>query len=116
DLQPEISKNVEFGFNVKRDSLFMAGDAFRFKAVYFDNNYDDYIVRVRAPYSTYTWTNIDQAEFRGYELSAMYDTGKYFIEAGFTKYDDIEFCGNGVCGDAAAAGDYGIMNVPPKYS
>lgn len=117
DLQPEISKNVEFGFNVKRDGVFMAGDALRFKAVYFDNNYDDYIVRVRAPYSTYTWTNIDQAEFRGYELSARYDTGKFFVEAGFTKYDDIEFCGtNGVCGDAAAAGDYGIMNMPPKYS
>ncbi len=116
DLQPETSKNVEFGFNVKRDSVLMAGDALRFKAVYFDNNYDDYIVRVRAPFSTYTWTNIDQAEFRGYELSARYDTGKFFVEAGFTKYDDIEFCGNGVCGDAAAAGDYGIMNVPPKYS
>lgn len=116
-LEPEISKNVEFGFNVKRDSVFMSGDAFRFKAVYFDNNYDDYIVRVRAPYSTYTWTNIDQAEFRGYELSARYDTGKFFVEAGFTKYDDVEFCGsNGVCGNAAAAGDYGIMNVPPEYS
>jgi len=117
DLQPEVSKNVEFGFNVKRDGVFTVGDALRFKAVYFDNNYDDYIVRVRAPYSTYTWTNIDQAEFRGYELSARYDTGKFFVEAGFTKYDDIEFCGsNGVCGAAAAAGDYGIMNVPPKYS
>lgn len=117
DLKPEVSKNVEFGLNVKRDGVFMAGDALRFKAVYFDNNYDDYIVRVRAPYSTYTWTNIDQAEFRGYELSARYDTGKVFVEAGFTKYDDIEFCGsNGICGNAAAAGDYGIMNVPPKYS
>lgn len=117
DLKPEVSKNIEFGFNVKRDGVFMAGDALRFKAVYFDNNYDDYIVRVRAPYSTYTWTNIDQAEFRGYELSARYDTGKVFVEAGFTKYDDIEFCGsNGVCGQAAAAGDYGVMNVPPKYS
>src|SRR5690606_9829397 len=61
-------------------------------------------------------TNIDQAEFRGYELSARYDTGKFFFEAGFTKYDDVEFCGNGVCGQAAAAGDYGITNIPPKYS
>ncbi|WP_102960619.1 TonB-dependent receptor [Mangrovicella endophytica] len=116
DLDPETSKNFEFGINVSRDDLITAGDTARFKAVRFDNNYDDYIIRYRRPDFVYSWTNIDEASFRGYELSASYDAGYAFVEAAYTRYDDVKFCNDEVCGPEVAATDYGIMTIPPKYT
>ncbi len=122
DLDPEISKNVEFGVNVLRGDVLMAGDQVRFKAVRFHNNYQDYIVRGQPPGSPgYTWINIDRAEFDGYEVSGAYDVGFAFLEAGFTKYDKAEFCQNewwtgNVCNANGVGQDYGIQNMPPEYS
>ncbi len=119
NLMPELSKNFEFGLNVMRSDLLVADDKVRFKAVRFDNNYNDYIVRTPAPWinpTAYTWRNVDRAKFRGYEFSANYDAGSFFIESSFTKYDKVGFCHAGRCGDAVAGADYGIQNVPPKYS
>jgi hemoglobin/transferrin/lactoferrin receptor protein len=118
DLKPEISKNAEFGVNFLRDNVFIGGDKLRLKASYFNNNYDNYIIRTRIPNDFYyTWTNIPRAKFVGYELSGSYDAGKFFIEANFTKYTDIQFCGEGgVCSFDVAAGDYGVVTIPPEYS
>lgn len=119
DLEPELSKNAEFGVNVLRDNVFTGGDKLRLKASYFNNNYDNYIIRTRIPEnpSYYTWTNIPRAKFVGYELSGSYDAGKYFVEASFTRYTDIQFCGeDGVCGFDVASGDYGVVTIPPEYS
>ncbi|QJP15883.1 TonB-dependent receptor [Starkeya sp. ORNL1] len=119
DLEPETSKNAEFGTNLLRDDVFIAGDKLRLKASYFNNNYDNYIIRTRIPDnpSYYTWTNIPRAKFVGYELSGSYDAGKFFVEASFTRYTDIQFCGEGgVCGFDVASGDYGLVSIPPEYS
>ncbi|QPC42403.1 TonB-dependent receptor [Kaustia mangrovi] len=118
DLDPETSRNFEFGVNLLRNDVFLDGDNLRFKAVRFSNNYEDYIARARLPFAgaRYTWVNIDRAKFRGYELSAAYDAGFAFVEAGFTKYDKVEFCQSGVCSLDGIGTDYGIQNMPPKYS
>jgi hemoglobin/transferrin/lactoferrin receptor protein len=122
DLNPETSANVEFGLNVLRGDLLMAGDRFRFKAVRFHNEHQDYIVRGRPRGSPgYTWVNIDEAVFTGYEISGGYDTGNFFIEAGYTKYDKAEFCQVDrlavySCGASNIGQDYGIQTMPPKYT
>lgn len=121
DLDPELSRNFEFGLNILRDAIFFDGDKFRFKAVRFDNTYEDYIIRKRRWDGLYSWDNIDKAEFRGYEFSAAYDAGYAFIEGTFTKYDHISYCDDPLpnqphCDFGVAGTDYGLMSVPPKYS
>jgi hemoglobin/transferrin/lactoferrin receptor protein len=130
NLLPEISKNKEYGFNILRDDVFAAGDKLRFKAAYFDNRYDDYVYRGRPPGSLgssgYTWLNIDHANFRGFELSASYDVGRFFLEGNFTKYTRIEYCdGNAPCYVPAMGGfasstdasrnDYLTNYIPPTH-
>jgi len=116
DLKPEVSKNFEFGINVMRDDVLTSGDSLRLKAVWFDNNYDDYILRGRTRSGSYTWTNIEQAEFQGYELSVGYDAGVAYVEGALTSYADINFCNRGVCNGAVGVDDYGVVTIPPKYS
>ncbi|MBK1867191.1 TonB-dependent receptor [Taklimakanibacter albus] len=122
DLDPELSRNYEFGLNILRNDVFFAGDKFRFKAVRFDNTYDDYIIRMRRlSDGLYSWDNIDKAEFRGYEFSAAYDAGYAFLESTFTKYDHVSYCNEAQpnrprCDFSVAGTDYGLMAIPPKYS
>ena len=54
DLRPGMLKNFEFGINVICNDVLTAGDSRRGKAVRFDNNYDDYIVRGRMRLGAYT--------------------------------------------------------------
>lgn len=118
ELQPELAKNVEFGINVLRDSVLIEGDSLRLKASIFNNNYNDYIVRMRPPGEiSYIWNNIAQAHYRGLELSASYDSGKYFVDGSFTKYAKIEYCPtDNTCTPYSLGQDYGGSYVPPVYS
>ncbi|MGK6314132.1 TonB-dependent receptor domain-containing protein [Neorhizobium sp. DT-125] len=95
DLQGEVSKNWEFGFNVLQDNVLTAGDKLGFKASYFRNRYDNFIVTDNVPGSfgaAQHFTNIDRANYHGIELSATYDTGIFFAEGAFTKYLTAEYC------------------------
>lgn len=135
DLRPEIAENKEVGLNVLRDDVALSGDKLRFKASWFDNFYDDYILRwqlPRRPGSTgnqYMWTNMNSATYRGFELSGSYDARNFFFEGAFTKYTKIEYCTlAGTCGSpmmgTAIAGsspnpiatDYVSNYIPPEYS
>lgn len=129
NLRPEIAKNYEGGVNVLRNNLFQSGDKLRVKLSYFDNHYDDYIVRLRPNpnNNTYQWSNIDSANYRGFEVSGGYDAGAFFLEGAFTKYLKIEYCETaGHCapprsssfGSASGAlkNDYAANYVPPEYA
>jgi hemoglobin/transferrin/lactoferrin receptor protein len=117
DLKPETSKNVEFGVNVARDDLLRDGDRARLKLARFDNRYDDYIRRTRDPATfIYSWSNIDKARFKGFELSAEYAVGFAFAEAAFTRFDKVRFCDGGMCDFSVVGTDYGVQTIPPKYT
>ncbi|TIP38224.1 TonB-dependent hemoglobin/transferrin/lactoferrin family receptor [Mesorhizobium sp.] len=89
DLKPEIGKTVEFGVNYKRDDILEAGDAFRFKAAYFNNDVDDYIDGVTlsafdptsgCPFGPgipicFQYQNFAEGRIRGFEMEAVYDAG-----------------------------------------
>lgn len=127
DLRPEIAKNYEGGVNILRNNLFQSGDKLRVKLSYFDNHYDDYIVRLRPNpnNNTYQWYNIDSANYRGFEISGGYDAGAFFLEGAFTKYLKIEYCETaGRCAPPLSSGfgsasgalknDYAANYVPPE--
>lgn len=125
NLLGEKARTTELGVNMLRDGVFRGGDSLRLKGVFFQNKYDDYIVRestgTRPGYQTpYHWGNIDQANFRGFELSGAYDSGIWFVEAALTRYNSIEYCDGGDCAergssDGALNHDYNANYVPPKY-
>ena len=128
DLEPEISKNWEFGFNLLRDDVFSYGDGLRFKAVLFDNRYDGYMYR--APVSgtrrPYQWTNLDHANYEGFELSGSYDAGAWFLDGSYNRYFTIEYCPAGLpcytpklgspSSGTALRNDYVTNYIPPKHT
>ncbi|WP_398480211.1 TonB-dependent hemoglobin/transferrin/lactoferrin family receptor [Tardiphaga sp.] len=93
-LRPEVGKNKEFGLNIKKDSLFVAGDTFRGKVNVFRNDIEDYInptLFTGAPFNSfppvpglfpttyYQYQNIPNARIQGVEVETMYDASAYFV-------------------------------------
>src|SRR5690606_12832552 len=94
-LKPEKATNYEAGINVLRSDVLANGDSLKFKASYFNNTYDDYIIRdsIAQNWSEPRhWANLPQASFEGFEVSLKYDADRVFREAGVTRYTTVEFC------------------------
>lgn len=87
DLKPETGKTVEFGINYKQNDMLEAGDAFRFKTAYFNNDVDDYIDGVTlsafdptsgCPFGPgipicFQYQNFAKAKIRGFEMESVYN-------------------------------------------
>ena len=124
DLKPEHARNWELGFNFMRDDVVVSGDRTRFKLAYFDNNITDYLTRRPAGQPTFVLYNLDHARFRGLELSAEYDSGRFFGTLGYTRYLSTEFCGDEQTGSGLSyrcnAGGLGSnfvgLHLPPRDS
>ncbi|WP_248310392.1 TonB-dependent hemoglobin/transferrin/lactoferrin family receptor [Bosea sp. 117] len=95
-LRPEVGKNKEIGVNIKKDDLFVQGDALRIKANYYQNDVEDYIelvtygspacimqVRGRCvaynAYSLAQYQNVEEARLRGFEFEGTYDARRWFV-------------------------------------
>lgn len=129
-LKAEHAKNWELGTNIMLDDVLGAGDSLRFKAAYFHNRTDDYLTRVYYSGSdTETGTgstamrNIDYAEWKGFEVSAAYDTGRFFAEASATHYTHMNFCTKETTGSQAdrcrpggVSNGYAQLHVTPETS
>lgn len=126
-LKPEHAHNKEIGINYKTDISQFGGGTFGWKAAYFDNRINDYINRGYDANPTSCGTgcvnslgsvavNMQKAIFRGFELSANYDSGRYFAEASATRYTHIEICDQaGLCGNGSNLGYIGNQ-IPPEFS
>lgn len=96
NLSPEVGKNKEIGFNVKKDGVFTAVDSFRGKFNVFRNDIDNYIDQVAygpvynaptgpppaptiavLPFLQYQ--NIAGARIEGIEAETMYDASSWFL-------------------------------------
>ncbi|HWD12643.1 TonB-dependent receptor [Pseudochrobactrum sp. sp1633] len=126
-LRPERSENYEIGANYLGNDVLLDDDKLRFKLAFFDNNYDDYIVRsygnrAGLPFPYRVYANIDGAKFRGVELSMSYDAGMFFTDANFNRYTNVEYCfaaragESAKCGESTPPDDYQSVYVPPVYS
>ena len=130
-VDPERAKSIEFGVNHIQEDVFRDGDKIRLHAAYFNNHIDNYITRANVLYTRENGStgyrlnriNLDNAEMRGFELSASYDTGKYFGDLAWNHYTHMMFCapdgitlspGNSQCAAGGIRNSYGLLHVPPK--
>lgn len=123
DLKPERAKTWEFGTNLSLSDVIVDGDRFGLKLAWFNNNVKDFMTRMWfsgvAPEGmpATTMINLPEATFRGIELAANYDSGRFFVEVGGAYYTDIEFCmPDGRCYTGGVPSGYVNQNVPPKFS
>ncbi len=130
NLKPEVAKNYEAGVNVIQRDLVTSNDVLKTKVAYFDNTYEDYIVRMNwkmaglpKPIATDSWGNIDAAKFKGIEWSVDYDAGIVFASGNINYYTDIQYCAPPLtplnapsrCARETFGRDYGGDYVPPEY-
>ena len=86
DLEPEVLKTWEFGANYLDNDLFFANDALRFKLVYFQNDYENFIGR---PFEGAPFRNYDDVSVSGIEATLSYDMGRVFADLGLSYYTDL---------------------------
>lgn len=88
-LEPEIQRGWEFGVNIRKDRLFTPTDSFRFQAIYFDMDVENYVTACNAPPSPFFFfCNAEgTSQVRGIELQGMYDTGGVFAGLSYTYTD-----------------------------
>lgn len=119
-LMPERSRSYELGANYLGHDVFTGGDTFGFKAVYFNNTIDNYIM-MDFEDRILTTKNYNKAQFSGVELSTKYDSGRFFAEASAIYYDKVALCPQADrCWSSRS--DEGIPlndwrnQVPPEYT
>ena len=92
-LDPEIQKGWEVGANIKVNGLIVAGDSFRFKATYFNNDIENYIIGVQLPNPNPgpplgVYRNVaGTSNLQGVELQGAYDAGYVFGLLSYTYTD-----------------------------
>ena len=96
NLRPEVGKNKEIGFNLKKNDLFTSGDSFRGKFNVFRNDITDFIDQVafgtplagsdRAAACAEHYRSAVpavpehcQARIQGFEAETMYDANLWFV-------------------------------------
>jgi hemoglobin/transferrin/lactoferrin receptor protein len=97
DLKPEQAANTELLANMQFENLF-ADDSLRINAAVFRNKVDDFIEQIVTDPTFFpvmdpgytTWVNVDEAEIKGYELSADYrlDQWQLKLAYGQTRGED----------------------------
>lgn len=129
-VEPERNKSIEIGTNYLGNDVIIPGDKLRLHAAYFQNKVENFITRVGKPIEVFpgyyieglTMVNLDYARMRGFELSAEYDTGKYFGGISWNHYTDTMFCAKDgdllakrtQCAAGGLFNSYTLQQVPPK--
>jgi hemoglobin/transferrin/lactoferrin receptor protein len=120
NLRPEVGKNKEIGFNIKKNDLFTPGDTLRGKINVFRNDITDFIDQVAygnplvvptgpppAPSITVLpflqYQNVASARIQGLEAEAMYDANLWFLGLSGTYQN----------GKNLQTG-FGLYSVPPQ--
>ncbi len=113
-VRPEHVRNLEFGVNYQRDSVFLGGDVLQTKFAVFSNHVDDYLSRGVSDSGVVSVVNIDRAELQGLELNLRYDAGRFFAELGATAYTQTQFCDTeGLCASGNTINSYIPAAIPP---
>jgi hemoglobin/transferrin/lactoferrin receptor protein len=84
NLRPETAATTEAGVNLKYDSVFKPGDAFRAKVSVFHNDVEDFIgfdqvSALPPPFGSFQYTNFTSVTLEGAELEATYDARTWFV-------------------------------------
>jgi len=112
NLRPEVGKNKEIGFNLKKNDLFVAGDTLRGKFNIFRNDVENFIDLVNygaplggpgGPMPFYQYQNIAEARIQGFEAETMYDANLWFFGLSGTYQN----------GKNVQTG-FGLSSIPPQ--
>ncbi|MCP3396838.1 TonB-dependent hemoglobin/transferrin/lactoferrin family receptor [Bradyrhizobium sp. CCGB20] len=112
NLRPEVGKNKEIGFNIKKNDLFIAGDTLRGKINVFRNDVENFIDLVNfgaplggpgGPMPFYQYQNIAEARIQGFEAETMYDANLWFFG----------LSGSYMNGKNLQTG-FGLSSIPPQ--
>ncbi|BAL74463.1 TonB-dependent hemoglobin/transferrin/lactoferrin family receptor [Bradyrhizobium cosmicum] len=112
NLRPEVGKNKEIGFNLKKNDLFVAGDTLRGKINIFRNDVENFIDLVNygaplggpgGPMPFYQYQNIAEARIQGFEAETMYDANLWFFGLSGTYQN----------GKNVQTG-FGLSSIPPQ--
>lgn len=114
NLRPEVGKNKEIGFNIRKNDLFIGGDSFRGKINFFRNDITDFIDQVAfgtpfffAPGASVLpflqYQNVAAARIQGFEAETMYDAGLWYAGVSGSFQD----------GKNLQTG-FGLYSVPPQ--
>jgi len=121
NIVAEKASNWEFGTNLLRNDLLIAGDKTRVKLAYFHNVTDDYIGRrwddTKVNDAYLTLFNYDKVVMSGVELSGGYDVRKAFVDFAFNYYTDVSMCRTAsTCTHGTGQADYIANQIPPKFT
>ncbi|MBS4018983.1 MAG: TonB-dependent hemoglobin/transferrin/lactoferrin family receptor [Dechloromonas sp.] len=119
DLVAEVGDTFEIGANVTQNGLFAADDSFRFKAVGFYRQIDNYIsmgtvVRPETGREHTAYVNVDgTTRMKGIELEASYDAGRWYAGSSYT-YLDTEFGDSYTYAGTTYDVSPSVIFVPPR--
>lgn len=121
NIVAENARNWEFGTNVLKADVFLAGDKARLKLAYFNNVTDDYIGRrwddTKVSDAYLVLFNYDKVVMKGFELSGGYDAKTAFVDYGFNYYTDVELCRTAAtCTNGTGQADYIANHIPPRFT
>lgn len=87
NLKPETAQNIEAGFNIQKENLFLEGDRLQGRFAAYENTVDNFIETI-VDYSTFPGTtyqvNLATARIQGIEGELFYYSGTWFGGAGFS--------------------------------
>ena len=92
-VKPENTQNIEFGATSRFNGVLADGDTMLFRVSRFYNKNRNYIAPAFIPTNDmYAFVNYDKYTTQGVELSADYDSGKFYTSGSWTHYDKQEVC------------------------
>ncbi|VDC33944.1 Heme/hemopexin utilization protein C precursor [Pseudogemmobacter humi] len=135
EIMPETSETYELGANASFDSLIRDGDTLRLKASVFHSRVENYmtIAYVALPNQIPNLMTVggafvntlDPATFKGAELEAAYDTGRFYAGLSYTYLDsdlntsniDPYIYGGAVppSGGSTFTGEVFSLAIPPRH-
>lgn len=121
-LRGERSKGWEAGVNISRNDVLFEGDAFRFKANYFESKVEDYVAFDIVDLNTFRiqFTNLPgKTDVSGTELQASYDAGFAYANLTYTKSGVVlpqgVYTGSGADNLGQLPEDYFTLDVGARF-
>jgi hemoglobin/transferrin/lactoferrin receptor protein len=130
NVSPERNKSYEIGTSYLTNGIFLPEDTLRLHGAYFNNNVKNFLTRTGVPkemfpgfyYEYLTLVNLDYAKMSGIEMTADYDTGKYFGGISWNHYLKTMYCAKDgtllakrtQCAEGGLYNSYTLQQVPPK--
>lgn len=107
ELKAELNRNIEFGFNLLQENIWLSGDVFKSKLALYNNRVKNYMINAGVYFPAFGgvsipgesisyrgstgFVNLQQPlTFQGVELNSEYDTGRFYSKLNYT-YTELDY-------------------------